>query len=846
MRATVLKGIAVCAAIPLLVTLIGPSAYAEEPAEQTPGTTLTDRLVEAAAEGVTAPAELAEEVALPVAGGGSLTFDDAERVTATVVFESAPSEALLASVAGIAEVDTVLGAFPAATVRVAPARLGELAELPGVLSATPALRPFTGGAVASGGAASSARAGGPLAAAPRPSGEACGPIPIEADGPLHSAEARERFGVDGTGVTVGVISDSFGANALPTSWEADVAAGVLPGAGNPCGRTIPVEVISDMRTGSDEGRAMAQLVHGIAPGARILFADAGASEFEMAEHIGQLAAAGADIIVDDISWNSETTFQQGFIATAIEQVKASGVAYFTSAGNGTALGTRGASADRPISSWRTTAYRAAACPDWLLTGPRDPLANLGSYDCLDFDPDPAIETPFDTLQTGGAVGDGADAVSVVGSIAEPMFGITTSYEWRFYAVDPVTDEPKLLAIAPQIGEFFPGSIGRVSVPSGSEIRMVMVRTAFDPAAPSPAVQLQFMRGGEAFVERAHLGDGVNDVVGATTFGHAGDGSALSVAALDWRNPTVLRDYSSLGSTTLYYAPVDLTGPNPAQPLAAPITPQTPNIASVDGTQTSFFDDTGDPEYRFFGTSAAAPNAAAVAALAKSYVPGLSGGDLTAGIVNTARGPAAGGPVNPYTAFGIPDSSVFGAGIVDASALLESLTVLPGTPQGFRASEVTADSFVLSWDTASDAKQLQLEATPVAVVVADAPGETVPGAAGAAAATITAELAGDATSHKLTGLSSGTVYAVRLTAQNPVGSSDAATLEVATTSIAPKPPTTTPPTTTPPPTPSSAAPQSPLAQTGAGDTPLLALGAGAILLLGAAACGAVALRRRIVR
>ncbi|QYM77128.1 hypothetical protein [Leucobacter luti] len=112
MRATVLKGIAVCAAIPLLVTLIGPSAYAEEPAEQAPGTTLTDRLVEAAAEGVTAPAELAEEVALPVAGGGSLTFDDAERVTATVVFESAPSEALLASVAGIAEVDTVLGAFP--------------------------------------------------------------------------------------------------------------------------------------------------------------------------------------------------------------------------------------------------------------------------------------------------------------------------------------------------------------------------------------------------------------------------------------------------------------------------------------------------------------------------------------------------------------------------------------------------------------------------------------------------------------------------------------------------------------------------------------------------------------
>ena len=48
------------------------------------------------------------------------------------------------------------------------------------------------------------------------------------------------------------------------------ASGDLPGPGSPCGSTAPVNVLDDSESdGSDEGRAMAQIVHDLAPGASI-------------------------------------------------------------------------------------------------------------------------------------------------------------------------------------------------------------------------------------------------------------------------------------------------------------------------------------------------------------------------------------------------------------------------------------------------------------------------------------------------------------------------------------------------------------------------------------------------
>ncbi|SJN09265.1 hypothetical protein FM113_05685 [Leucobacter sp. 7(1)] len=805
--------------------------------------TLTERIVEAAEAGATTPSELSAEVALPVEGGGSLSFDAAERIVATVIFAQAPTGADRAALATIAEIDTDLAPFPAFTVRVDPAQLGALGSLPGVVSAAPALSPFTG---------ADFRAETPRAATDAPAA-ACGPIPIEADSPLRSAEARAKFGVDGTGVTVGVISDSFAQVAAPTSWQDDVASGALPGPGNPCGRELPVEVLFDGAPGSsDEGRAMAQLVHGIAPGARILFADSGSSDIEMANHIVALQEAGADVIVDDISWTQETLYQQGFISGAIEEVKSRGVAYFTSAGNSNAVGSVGESAGRPISSWSTTAYRPTECPEWMVTGDDDPLSGATGIDCLDFDPSDSVATPYDTLHTLGQPGEDDITVQPIGSIGEPLFGVTTNYEWRYYAVDPATQEPELIGLVPQISAEFPGMSGKVQVPRGAEIRMVMVRTAHDPAAPLPAVTISFMRGGPAFTDRAHLGDGVTDIVGPSTFGHSADGSGLSIASLHWDEPETVRGYSSLGSATLRFEPVSLQVPTPSAPLPNPVRVPTPHIAAVDGTQTTFFgEDEGEgegPEYRFYGTSAAAPNAAAIAALGKSYAPNVGGAELSALIQDTARGTAEGGPVNPYLAVGHSDTDVFGAGIVDAMGLLEALPaapVGPAAPTGLRATDVTASGFVLGWDSVAGAASLRVELLPGA-------DEQAAGAAGAAdtsadqapAPLASVEMPADATGHRFTDLAADTAYLVRVTAVGAEGQTAASTLPVRTVAaeVPPKPEPKPEPVVPPKPEPQKQA-RGPLAQTGGGSGLPFILAGGVLLLVGAATIAVVATRRR---
>lgn len=456
---------------------------------------------------------------------------------------------------------------------------------------------------------------------------------------------------------------------------------------------------------------MAQLVHGIAPGARILFADQGMSERDTATNIEKLAQAGADIIVDDIGFLSEPFFQQGVISAMYEKVRAEySVAAFTSAGNAGATGKTGTSAGRPIAGWQTRQYRAMECPDWLVSG--SPTAPNGSpdalfgttgFDCLDFDPGPD-QLAYDTLEivTDSSLPD-ALVLTPTGFAGEPMFGATSEFEWRFYLDEPGAS-PQLIAAATQVGPTQPGFFGALVVEQGSTVRMVLVRTAVQGVPPAtappealadpPAIWLGFYDGARAIASRtflgnAELGDAATDWVGASVYGHTGGGSATSVAALAWDRPTQVREYSALGPGTLLFAPVSLDGSQTPSPrLAQPVTPKTPHVATVDGTRTSFFGkestEAGETVFRFTGTSASAPNAAAVAALAIEYsrrvaAPGaaVSGDQLTNLLVRTARGPAEGGPINPYATSHYPDTAVFGTGIIDAMRLFGALT--PTTP-----------------------------------------------------------------------------------------------------------------------------------------------------------------------
>lgn len=141
---------------------------------------------------------------------------------------------------------------------------------------------------------------------------------------LLQALDESGLSVNGAGVRVGVLSDSF--NDLGRA-AADEAAGALPPAAD-------IDVIKDLASGgTDEGRAMMQIIHEIAPGASLAFYTAFESEQDFANGILALAAAGCKVIVDDVSYFDEPFFQNGVVAQAIQTVEAEGVTYITAAGN---------------------------------------------------------------------------------------------------------------------------------------------------------------------------------------------------------------------------------------------------------------------------------------------------------------------------------------------------------------------------------------------------------------------------------------------------------------------------------------------------------------------------------
>ena len=146
---------------------------------------------------------------------------------------------------------------------------------------------------------------------------------------VQQALDESGLSVNGAGIKVGVLSDSF--NALGGA-AADEADGALPSASN-------VQVLQDFLTGgSDEGRAMMQVIHDIAPGASEAFYTAEFGQQAFANGILALAAAGCKVICDDANYFDEPFFQDGVIGQAIKTVEAEGVTYITAAGNNASAG----------------------------------------------------------------------------------------------------------------------------------------------------------------------------------------------------------------------------------------------------------------------------------------------------------------------------------------------------------------------------------------------------------------------------------------------------------------------------------------------------------------------------
>ena len=80
------------------------------------------------------------------------------------------------------------------------------------------------------------------------------------------------------------------------SLAASIATGELP---------ADVEVLPGQAGDGDEGTAMLEIVHDLAPGAQLGFATAFTSDASFADNIRALRAAGCDVIVDDVLYFNE-------------------------------------------------------------------------------------------------------------------------------------------------------------------------------------------------------------------------------------------------------------------------------------------------------------------------------------------------------------------------------------------------------------------------------------------------------------------------------------------------------------------------------------------------------------
>jgi len=145
-----------------------------------------------------------------------------------------------------------------------------------------------------------------------------GVINVSEGATTHGAiEARTFFGTTGAGVKVGVISNGV------DSLAALQASGDLPA----------VTVLPGQAGSGEEGNAMLEIVHDIAPDAQLYYATALPTAAQFSQNILDLAAAGCQVIVDDVAHFSENPFQDWTIAQAVNTVTANGVLYFASAGN---------------------------------------------------------------------------------------------------------------------------------------------------------------------------------------------------------------------------------------------------------------------------------------------------------------------------------------------------------------------------------------------------------------------------------------------------------------------------------------------------------------------------------
>jgi subtilisin family serine protease len=402
-----------------------------------------------------------------------------------------------------------------------------------------------------------------------------GPGAVKSEGSMaHAADrARKWFATDGSGVSVGVLSDS------DDHLEEAIASGDLPADTT----TLPGQ---SGRPGAGEGTAMMEIVHDVAPGAKLYFATAFGSAQAFADNIRALHFQyGCKIIVDDVGYFAESPYQDDIIARAIEDVTADGALYFTAAGNEGNLddGTSGTwEGDFRAGGTLATLPGGYTVHDFGNKAISDRIEKTGGPLILQWSDPSTLDMPASTNDYDLFVLD-KDLRNVIVASTDVQDGTKTPFEALAYSIPP-------------------------------DYRVVIAKK--DSAAPR-ALRLQ------------HAGGELGIATAGSIGGHPAAQDAIAVAAVDVREAgggefaagvtTPVELFSSDGNRRIFYdATGALIGTGATLASTGGLTRKKPDLAGADGVMTTLPGTSGlNP---FFGTSAAAPHVAGVAALLVSAAP----------------------------------------------------------------------------------------------------------------------------------------------------------------------------------------------------------------------------------
>ncbi|MEO1434717.1 MAG: S8 family serine peptidase, partial [Bacteroidota bacterium] len=431
---------------------------------------------------------------------------------------------------------------------------------------------------------------------------------------------------DGSGISIGVLSDSY-------DDLGGAAAGVTSG-------DLPSVTVLQEGGSSDEGRAMIELIFDIAPGCTYFFATANGGQSNYANNIQDLADNGCSVIVDDVVYLAEPFYQDGIVAQKVDEVtNDEDVIYFSSAGN------------RADEAFETTTISTVSDNTFGTT--------LSAYD-FDTGGSTDVLQQF-TLEDG-------EQIQLSFQWDEPWFS-SVSTDMDIVISEDGTNTILAAGLTDNIASDEPVEIPSYTNNTGAQ---QIVNVYIYRASGTDPGRMKYVSFGDVVADEYHTNS-------PTVNPHAAADKAVAVAAAPFVERSI-ESFSSQGPSTFLFE-------SDGTPKGSPESRATPDMTSTDAVNTTFFgsdtscDDDSDPN--FFGTSAAAPNAAAVAALIRQANPGFTRDQVYDAMINTAQD--LGNSVN-----------LEGAGLINAfRAIYGTTAVEPDLVETFEST--TLNTY---WETVS--------------------------------------------------------------------------------------------------------------------------------------------------